>query len=246
MLLPPPNCNCSAKRKVEKREEQQRMIKFLHGLNSVYERARSQILLLDPLPDVDRAYSMIVQVEDEMSLNHEMSDGQNMMAMNIGEAGGYSNPIMAVGERPNQFKRRLTKEERKRLKCRHCHETGQAIDECFKLHGVPDWYKRLKENRERYEANFADNQEDATSSYSGYEQRNTGVDISRIIQSEISKYMANLGNQTVLQGSGVQNGVGTGGKGNVNIYMFSSHFGSCRCWKMELGLLKNIAINMNA
>lgn len=138
MLLPPLNCNCSARRKIEKREEQQRMIKFLHGLNSVYERARSQILLLDPLPDVDKAYSMIIQVEDEMSLNHEVGDVTNMMAMNVGEAGGYSSPVMAVGARPNQFKRRLTKEERKRLKCRHCHETGHEMDGCFKLHGVPE------------------------------------------------------------------------------------------------------------
>lgn len=45
MLLPSLNCKCSAKKKLERREEQQRMIKFLHGLNVVYERARSQILL---------------------------------------------------------------------------------------------------------------------------------------------------------------------------------------------------------
>lgn len=51
------------------------MMKFLHGLNSVYERARSQILLLDPLPDLDRTYSMIVQVEDEMSLNYDVNEG---------------------------------------------------------------------------------------------------------------------------------------------------------------------------
>lgn len=57
-------------------------MKFLHGLNSVFERASSQILLMEPLPSVDRAYSMIMQVEDELSLNNENLGGQNMMVLN--------------------------------------------------------------------------------------------------------------------------------------------------------------------
>lgn len=161
---------------------------------------------------------MIIQVEDEMSLNSDGGDIGSMMAMNVAaEAGTYSNSILAVGAKPNQFKRRLTKEERKRLKCRHCHETGHEMDECFKLHGVPDWYKRLKENRERYQVNYVDNQEDTGSICSGYEQKGNGIDIARLIQSEISKYMSNLGGQTTAQGTSVQNGGVVTGKVDVNM-----------------------------
>lgn len=161
LLLPPLECSCNDRRKAEKREEQQRMIKFLHGLNNIYDRARSQILLLDLLPDVDKAYSMIIQVEDEMALNNDISEGHNLIAINVREGAVYRNQVMAVGGRPNMYKRRLTKEEKKRLKCRHCHEIGHEMDECFKLHGVPNWYKRYKENREKYQANFVDNMEDS-------------------------------------------------------------------------------------
>lgn len=205
MLLPPLNCTCKARKKADRREEQQKMLKFLHGLNSMFERARSQILLLDPLPDVDRAYSMIIQVEDEMSLNNDMHDGHNMMTLNVGE-GSSQNQVFAVGGgKGNVYKRRLTKEEKKRLKCRHCHETGHEMDECFKLHGVPDWYKKYKENRDRYQANFADHMEDTASSYSGYEPRTASMDISRIVQSEITKYLSGLGNQNGVFPLGNQN-----------------------------------------
>lgn len=84
----------------------------------------------------------------------------------------------------------MTKEEKKKLKCKHCHESGHEVEECFKLHGIPDWYKRYKENRERYQAHFVDNAEDSGSSIGGYEQKNTEFDMSKIIQAEISKYMS--------------------------------------------------------
>lgn len=40
---------------------------------------------MEPLLSVDRAYSMIIQVEDEMSLNNEVVGGHNMMAMSLTE-----------------------------------------------------------------------------------------------------------------------------------------------------------------
>lgn len=139
MILPPLDCNCIARKKADKREEQQRLMKFLHGLNYNFEQARSQILLLEPLTSVDRAYAMIVQAEDELSLNRDQGDDHNMIAMNVNESSYGQNPVFIVGGKGNQFKRRLTKEERKKLRCRHCHETGHEIDECFKLHGVSEW-----------------------------------------------------------------------------------------------------------
>lgn len=39
------------------------------GLNSSYEGVRSQILMLDPLPSVSKAYSMILHVEKQRQIN---------------------------------------------------------------------------------------------------------------------------------------------------------------------------------
>lgn len=81
------------------------------------------------------------------------------------------------------------------MRCKHCHESGHEVDECFKLHGVPDWYRRYKENRERYSVNYVDNSKDSTSSCGGYEQKSTGIDISKLVQTEITKYMSALNSQ---------------------------------------------------
>lgn len=100
--------------------------------------------------------------------------------------------MFAVGSKGNFFKKRLTKEEIRRLRFKHCNELGYEVDECFKLHGIPDLYKRLKENREKYHVNFADNCDDAEYVLGSLDQKNGGVDISKIVQAEISKHMSSL------------------------------------------------------
>lgn len=68
MLLPKVSCICDAERVYYEREGQQRMIQFLVGLRDEYEQARQQILLIEPLPNVEKAYSMVIHVEDQMKL----------------------------------------------------------------------------------------------------------------------------------------------------------------------------------
>ena len=43
-------------------------MQFLMGLNEFYSAVRGQILLMNPLPDVTKAYSSIVQEEKQRSL----------------------------------------------------------------------------------------------------------------------------------------------------------------------------------
>lgn len=60
------------------------MIQFLVGLRDKYEQARQQILLIDPLPSVERACSMIMQVEDQFKLQYDRGECEPRMAMNVG------------------------------------------------------------------------------------------------------------------------------------------------------------------
>lgn len=56
------NCTCGAMNKIEDRKKTMR---FLLGLNDSFDAVRSQILLLEPLPDVGKVYSMVLQDEDQ-------------------------------------------------------------------------------------------------------------------------------------------------------------------------------------
>lgn len=42
-----------------------KLLQFLMGLNDVYESTHDQILLMDPMPSVCKAYSMILRVEKQ-------------------------------------------------------------------------------------------------------------------------------------------------------------------------------------
>ena len=53
-------------------------MQFLMGLYDGYDRVRSQILLFDPLPSVNKAYSMLLKVESQrqvVSTLNETTEG---------------------------------------------------------------------------------------------------------------------------------------------------------------------------
>ncbi|XP_075479326.1 uncharacterized protein LOC142520210 [Primulina tabacum] len=62
-LITSPSCDCTNARAYVEHEQQQRLIQFLMGLNDSYSSIRSQILLMNPLPSVSQAYSLLCQEE---------------------------------------------------------------------------------------------------------------------------------------------------------------------------------------
>lgn len=72
MLLPHLESKCKARDVAIERDEQTRLVNFLVGLNDGFDQVRCQIMLMEPLPSMYKAYSMIVQVEDEKLLNESI------------------------------------------------------------------------------------------------------------------------------------------------------------------------------
>lgn len=64
-LVPPPSCNCDNSRTYVDHLACLRLFTFLMGLNEVYSHARSQILMMSPLPSVGKAYAMIMADEGQ-------------------------------------------------------------------------------------------------------------------------------------------------------------------------------------
>lgn len=121
-IIPPLDCICNARGATVVKEEQQRLVKFLERLNDSYEYVIDQIMMLDPLPDLDKAYTLIVQVEDRKKMHNSGNDTGPLMSMNVNQQ-VRNNLGNASGYKPVPFKKRLTKEERRKLRCTHCMET---------------------------------------------------------------------------------------------------------------------------
>ncbi|XP_059671158.1 uncharacterized protein LOC132316701 [Cornus florida] len=51
-------CSYGARKEIQQYQQRQKTMKFLMGLNDLYHVIRGQILLIDPLPSVNRAYSL--------------------------------------------------------------------------------------------------------------------------------------------------------------------------------------------
>jgi len=58
-------CSCEGKKKMIQFKGEERLIHFLMGLNDTNAPARSNILMLYPLPTVNNAYSLLMQDDNQ-------------------------------------------------------------------------------------------------------------------------------------------------------------------------------------
>ncbi|KAL0412092.1 UNVERIFIED_CONTAM: Retrovirus-related Pol polyprotein from transposon RE2 [Sesamum latifolium] len=122
-------CICGATRATAEEYNETKLIQFLTGLDDSYDSIRNQILVKDPFPSLNKAYSMVLRVERQRLVN--MQTGILMKTVNKGNYRGKG-----VYDKRSQT-------------CSHCGRTGHMKETCFKLHGVPEWYKDLKDQKRR-------------------------------------------------------------------------------------------------
>ncbi|KAL2235601.1 UNVERIFIED_CONTAM: Retrovirus-related Pol polyprotein from transposon RE2 [Sesamum indicum] len=137
-LAPTPKCVCEGctygvNRAMVEMIASNQLIQFLIGLSAVYDQACSQILLLDPLPFVTKAYSMLLRMEKQLQMGVSSMDSNNGAAYQVKTLGNRKKVMI----------------DKRQLVCEHCHKSGHSRDTCFKLHGTPDWYKEMVELRKK-------------------------------------------------------------------------------------------------
>ncbi|XP_039685495.1 uncharacterized protein [Medicago truncatula] len=135
-LSPLPLSDGNVAKKLKEYQQTQHTIQFLMKLNPVYATARGQILLMDPLPPVNKVFSLIIQDEKQRDISSQVTS----------EAVAF-----AVRNEPPNFNKNYqpkyphlkcdrcnlaghTAENcRQHLKCDHCGYKGHTIDICRKL-----------------------------------------------------------------------------------------------------------------
>ncbi|XP_010539182.1 PREDICTED: uncharacterized protein LOC104813314 [Tarenaya hassleriana] len=113
-------CTCQANRKLIKICEKKKVVKFLMKLNESYHPARRQILMIDPLPDMSRAYSMIAQEEK----HRQALPPDSMVFQTSAQPISRPKSVNLISSKPRPV-------------CSHCGLTGHTISRCYKLHGYP-------------------------------------------------------------------------------------------------------------
>ncbi|XP_075670133.1 uncharacterized protein LOC142639884 [Castanea sativa] len=138
------SCTCSINEKLTQYQLQDSIMQFLMGLNETYSQARGQILPMDPLPSINRVYSLLIQDESQMSIGHSICAYIESTALatkssagTVGFGNTYGNNSGAKGKK-NKGKERPM--------CSNCGVTGHTIEKCYKLCGYPPGYKPKGKN----------------------------------------------------------------------------------------------------
>ncbi|XP_019059052.1 PREDICTED: uncharacterized protein LOC109117039 [Tarenaya hassleriana] len=129
-------CTCSVENRWMDLIERHNVVNFLMRLNESYTPARRQILMLDPLPDLSRAFNLVSQ-EEQQRLT--LPGNTNAAVFQTGPyfATSKSRPILPT---PSSFQPGPYS-PRPRISCSHCGMSGHLVSKCFKLHGYPSNYK---------------------------------------------------------------------------------------------------------
>ncbi|KAL0464413.1 UNVERIFIED_CONTAM: hypothetical protein Slati_0328900 [Sesamum latifolium] len=143
-LVPTPRCycggcTCNVNKKIDELNKSNQLFQFLMGLDDAYDHVRSQILLLEPLPHVAKAYSMTLRVEKQRMVNEGLTNTTENAAFQF----RTKEPVINFGKKKKIYA------DKRRLYCENCQKPGHAKETCFKIHGTPDWYKQLVERKRR-------------------------------------------------------------------------------------------------
>ncbi|XP_015167795.1 uncharacterized protein [Solanum tuberosum] len=137
-LMPCPGCECVESKKYIEHYEYQRLLQFLVGLNDSYVQCRSQIMMTNPIPSLNKAYSMVISEESHRSLGKavhvgESMDGTTLFSNRNKITGNQRSPGGSYKDVENNFKPRKKSD----FYCDHCGMRGHTIERCWKVHGYP-------------------------------------------------------------------------------------------------------------
>ncbi|XP_019262481.1 PREDICTED: uncharacterized protein LOC109240314 [Nicotiana attenuata] len=149
------DCVCDGRKKVTKFLEDQRTIQFLMGLNDSYSQARGNILMMNPLPGIDFAYSLLLQDENQREIYARPQfngDATSFMAGVQGKLPQRNNNQSQQRTWTSSQKVNGTQQKSKGRKsrfnpnvsCTHCMKTGHVRAECYRLNGFPDDFQFTK------------------------------------------------------------------------------------------------------
>lgn len=124
-------CDCNGVQEIEKYFQTEYIMNFLMGLNDSFSQTRGQILLMDPLPSINRVFSLVAQEEKQKSIINESQQSVAFLAR--------TNQSLGSTRKNNSNVSRSSNKERPY--CTHCKFQGHTIDKCYKIHGYPPGYK---------------------------------------------------------------------------------------------------------
>ncbi|XP_050217401.1 uncharacterized protein LOC126668239 [Mercurialis annua] len=165
-----PKCECGGYDLIKKYQDNDYVIRFIKGLNDNFETVRSHILLLEPLPPINKAFSMALRHERQQGL---LTDSTEVNAF----AASSSNPDHSAYYSKMNSNSQRKFFHKKPMLCSHCGLTNHTVDRCYRKHGFPPGFlSKYKTNTPGYANQVDSNLTD--DSHEDYDHSNEVVPLS--------------------------------------------------------------------
>ncbi|GKB38368.1 ribonuclease H-like domain-containing protein [Tanacetum coccineum] len=135
-----PACTCCAKSGSANHTQLIRLMRFLMGLNDVYQPIRSTILAKEPLPNVKDAFYVVSREESHRGLHPGSSSSTKIqLAAFIAKTNNANNFNRRVNGNNNNNANRGPNPN---LLCKNYGLIGHTIERCYEIIGYPVGFKR--------------------------------------------------------------------------------------------------------
>ncbi|KAI5445884.1 hypothetical protein KIW84_013925 [Lathyrus oleraceus] len=127
-------CSCGAISSAQTYREQDYVIRFLKGLNDWFSHSKCQIMMMTPLLDIDKAFSLVIQQERELNSATPLDSSEATVT-------AFHANTQNKGSATNKWKGSSSSTKGGNRVCTHCGRTNHIVDTCFVKHGYPPGYR---------------------------------------------------------------------------------------------------------
>jgi hypothetical protein len=163
-------CSCRVLKTLAEYHHQEYVLQFLMGLNESFSHVKGQILLMDPLPPINKVFSLDVQHERQKEISGSLSTMNNNASALFTKGPSislsppsYHRPTTSSSN-PQTVKPNTIRKDHP--KCTYCGVYGHTVEKCYRLHGFPPGFKFTKgqptaEHHSAHQVSKADSSTDA-------------------------------------------------------------------------------------
>lgn len=132
-----PICTCDANEAVKAYVDTQKTLKFLMGLNDNFTQTRSNIIGMEPFPNLNKAYSLVLRHEKQLEVSSTRPAAvTESAAFAVKKSGGEGNQATREGTRARRWCEKCkvdnhdTQYCRAHMTCTFCEGTGHSYNFC--------------------------------------------------------------------------------------------------------------------
>lgn len=90
-------CTCNLVAAVRKSHESNQVICFLRGLNKAFSTVKSQIMVIEPVPKMNKVFSLVLQFENQFLADEKELEVMNEVADFVRRNGSFDNKTRSFG-----------------------------------------------------------------------------------------------------------------------------------------------------